>query len=131
MLYQLTDNVRPDKEFLEALRTRDFAEISSLYRLISNDTVRVLVPYELDVFEKLNAEQLQDEGIDSIREWVAGATPLSVSVQRSKGLNSTGLQPVFFRRNAEQDRPDWFVLREVDNYAKDVGLLDLESHWIC
>jgi CRISPR-associated helicase Cas3/CRISPR-associated endonuclease Cas3-HD len=131
-LYDLTKNTKPKKEFAEAIYERDFERVANHYRLIATDTVRVLVPFDQDVFDRLNAEDLSDQGIHSIREWVAAATPLSISIQRSQGLNATGLQPVWFRKTSNTDTADWYVLIDPEKYdCGRLGLLDLESSWIC
>lgn len=79
---QLYDISRPEErnqELQDAIRRRDFVDVARLYRVIEEDAVSVLVPYDKDLFEKLTKDA-RAEGLT--RTWIARARPYAVSLYR-------------------------------------------------
>ena len=64
----------PDEhDLLEAIRAGDFASVAEHYKLIENDAVNVLVPYDRKIFDKLRDEALSAERPrpEFLRGWIA------------------------------------------------------------
>jgi CRISPR-associated endonuclease/helicase Cas3 len=106
------DDERP---LLEAIRAGDFNEVAKLYRLIKQDTVNVLVPYDPAVFSRLRREILETQPLTSefIRGWCRRATHHAVSLFRpSDGAPIVPhLEPIQFSRRHRVEVPDaeWFI----------------------
>lgn len=137
-LYALSDvtQKKPAKELHEAIVGLNFAEVARLYRLIKEDTINILVPYDRVAFEELCAP-LEAEGLLT-RQWVRDAQPHAVGLRRPKpgdeGWNC--LQPLRWSARQDPDHftADWFVL--LGNlpgslYDSDLlGLKELTASWI-
>ncbi len=53
-----TSEVDDDRDLLDAIRAGDFQKVAELYRLITNDAINVLVPYDRGAFDFLREEIL-------------------------------------------------------------------------
>ena len=71
---------------MDAIRAGDFPEVARLYRLIGDDTIHVLVPYDREAFEQLRDEALGVRRWTSplVRDWCRRATPHAIGVFRPK-----------------------------------------------
>jgi CRISPR-associated endonuclease/helicase Cas3 len=127
-LYLLGKQAEIDPKLLEAIQTIDFTKAAQSYRLIDQDTVQVLVPYDLPVFRGLRAE-LARTGLT--RVWVQRARPHTVNLYRPKRDDPRRhfLEPVLLP--AGDEAADWYVLLDEDGYDRDLhGLLPAEDAWI-
>lgn len=103
-----------ERELLEAIRAGDFAEVARLYRLIREDAINVLVPYDEAAFEQLCAE-LAPRGKRPpgfAADWFRRAVPYAVSLFRPPAHAELWnlLEPVQFgRRPLENYEADWFT----------------------
>ncbi len=135
MLYRLTgidadEQKGPARELREAIEALDFAATAGLYRLIDQDAINVLVPYDLAAFTALR-EELRDAG-RLTTDWVRRARPHSVSLYRP-GRNApvwAFLDPAPLGRGASgrpEGSEDWFVYLEPSHYDRDLGLLQADE----
>lgn len=131
-LYQAGIHESPKRaELLLATDERDFPEVARLYRLIDQDTINVLVPYDRKAFGTL-VNQIEKER-KITREWVANARPLAVSVRRPQSGDeaAAALRPL--PPGIDDFEADWFVLQENsagELYDPEVlGLKELKATW--
>jgi len=118
-------------ELLAATRERDFPEVARLYRLIDQDTINVLVPYDPKVYRSL-VRRIEAAGALT-REWVAEARRLSVGLRRpgpgDDAWNS--LRPLPGAMPAHE--AEWFAPAEqAEGAVYDVnllGLTELRRNW--
>lgn len=117
-LYDLsgrTSTERDDeRELLDEIRAGNFAEVAKLYRLIKQDSINVLVPYDADIFNDLKRQIVDADRLKPalIRDWIRQATPHGVSLIRPDGDAPlwNHLEPVPFRRRSplENHEASWF-----------------------
>jgi CRISPR-associated helicase Cas3/CRISPR-associated endonuclease Cas3-HD len=131
-LYDLAKVAEPSLKIRDALGAREFEKMAEHYRLIDQDTISVLVPYDLDVFADLRAE-LRTTGLTG--GWIRRARPHTVSLFRPKRTDLLWgyLEPAA-RGRQEEDRQsqEWFVYLEASHYDRDLlGLVGpSEGVWI-
>jgi CRISPR-associated endonuclease/helicase Cas3 len=126
-----------ERELLEAIRAGDFAEVAKHYRLINQDAIQVLVPYDRTEFDRIRGEIAEVERLNPkfIRAWVHQATPHAVSMFRpqGEGILWNHLEPIqFSRRHAVEDsRCSWFAALPGIEYDMLIGLSQkTEDSWI-
>lgn len=127
-LYLLGKQAECDPKLLAAIQRIDFEAAAQAYRLIDQNTVQVLVPYDLSAFRELRAA-LYRAGLT--RHWVRRARPHTVNLYRPRPDNPTWnlLEPA--RLPGGEPAPDWYVLLDDDGYDRDLhGLLPAENLWI-
>lgn len=80
-LYDVNNPASQHQELKQAIQALDFVEIARLYRLIDQDAIQVLVPWQhrLDEFDELRAEAGR-EGISP--DWMRRAQSLTVGIYR-------------------------------------------------
>ncbi|MEO8358744.1 MAG: CRISPR-associated helicase Cas3' [Vicinamibacteria bacterium] len=109
-LYNLTRLTEQSPELRQAITSLDFPEIAKLYRLIDEDAIQVMVPWE-GAMDAFNA--LREEGLHGIRRgWIQKAQQLAVSVYRPRPDHPSWdvLIPVQFPRGGASD--EWFILQD-------------------
>ena len=120
-LYGLTGNTDLCKDLEDALQRRSFVDVAGHYRLINQDAINILVPYDLAVYQELR-EQLEKDG-RLTRKWVSRARPYTISLFRPKHddevRNFLEPAPLGFREWSD----DWFIYLKPEHYKTDVGLL--------
>lgn len=133
-LYELTGITTGDqgkaKTLAGAIDELDFAATAELYRLIDQDAVNVLVPYDAETFERLRAE-LREAGRPS-RGWIRRARSQSVNLYRPQPHDPIWayLDPAPAGRAAEKSE-DWFLLLAGDLYDRSLlGLTGAPDVWI-
>ncbi len=112
------------KQLLDHVKAGAFPKIAGEYRLIEQDTINILVPYEpcLEDYERL-CESAAKSGLT--RDWIRQARPLTVSWFRPKPDDPIwdGLLPIQqFRRARRDSQEDWFIYSVKDHYHKRLGL---------
>jgi hypothetical protein len=122
---------------LDAIRGGDFAEVAKRYKLIQNDSIRVLVPYDPAGFKQLRDEIENVERFppELIRDWIRRASPHAVNLFRPQGNEPIAayLEPVQFsrRRTVEAWEADWFVALADVKYDPLLGVsTEVENLWI-
>lgn len=131
--YDLSGKTRLPPVLAEALQARDFENVAAEYRLIDSDTVRVLVPYDIELYRELRRQADPFLPFDQAREWFARAAPLAVNIYRpARDADTSALIAVQVgSREQSQDEADWFILADETLYDSDrMGLLGLGGMWI-
>jgi CRISPR-associated helicase Cas3 len=107
-------------ELCEAVCAQDFVDVAQRYRVIQQDTINVLVPYEVTVFQQLTKEVMKT-GLRS--DWIAQARPFTVGVYRphrdSPMHDFLEAVPV---KGDSAPSDDWFVYLDKEGYDPLVGL---------
>lgn len=134
-LYDLTRAAEADKgrakRLDEALGCLSFQAAAEHYRLIDQDAVNVVVPYDREAFEDLREELRRAERPTA--RWIRRARPHTVNVYRrreGKDPLHAFLQPASSTRG-EDVREDWFLLLDESLYDREsLGLLAAPEVWI-
>jgi len=118
-LYDLSRPEQQRRALVEAVKGQDFAETAQLYRVISDDAVNVLVPYDRKQFSVL-AEEARSAGLSA--DWVRRARPHSVGIYRPRpdAAIRDSLEAVPLPDGTPS--ADWFVYLAEDHYDASVGL---------
>ncbi len=121
----------------EAIRAGDFKEVARLYKLIKQDSINVLVPYNPQAFEQLSREIRETDPLtpDFICAWRRRATPHAVSLFRPQNNSPLAphLEPVQFSRRhpVEWWQADWFIALPGIEYDALLGVAEkTEDVWI-
>jgi len=117
-LYDLNNPASQNKLLNEAITALDFPEVAKHYRLIDQNTIQVLVPWEdrRKEFDALRSEASR-EGISA--GWMRRAQGLAVSIYLTKDGSPAWAIPAKLRRGGTSD--EWFFL-EGDYYDNILGL---------
>jgi CRISPR-associated helicase Cas3/CRISPR-associated endonuclease Cas3-HD len=131
-LYQLgIHETKKASDLVRAVVERDFPEVSRLYRLIDQDTIELLVPYEREAFETLVAEIEQAGRLT--RGWIAKARRFAVNIRRPQVGDeaATAIRPL--PPGIDDFQADWFILQEMtpgELYDRQLlGLKELKASW--
>jgi len=127
MYYQrLYSFARPEEhkpELIEAIKRQDFVDVARNYRVIEQDTINVLVPYDRYVYSRLRSEVLNN-GLT--RDWIHRAIPYSVSLfRRQMDKLRQSLETIII--SGENDSTEWYIYRKEDDYDKETGLNPSEA----
>jgi CRISPR-associated endonuclease/helicase Cas3 len=100
-----------------------FPDIAKEYRLIKQDAINVLVPYQPlnEEFEKL-LDESNKIGLTS--EWIRRARPLTVGIYRPKPDSAIwdSLIPVKIAGRGDREQNDWFIYIKNEDYHPMLGL---------
>jgi CRISPR-associated helicase Cas3 len=128
-LYDLTRLAEIAPEFRKSFQHRSFVEVAKLYQLVPDQTINVLVPYDVEAFHRLR-EELNESG-RLTRRWTRRAQPHSVSLFRPRMDADVWsyLDPVPLGRGQTSD--DWFLYLKEDHYDRHLlGLTEAREAWI-
>lgn len=135
--YQRLFNIaRPEKHkqaLLDAIQMQHFPLVAQEYRLIDQNTINVLVPYDLDRFTDL-AEQARRFGLTA--RWMREAQPFTLSIFRPKNSDPVMGQMEQIKTNPSPKAPlseHWYLYCHPPGYDRDLlGLCAEESKpvWI-
>ncbi len=118
-----------ERELWRAIQEGDFEKVAHAYKLIEQDGINILVPYEQRAFDTLCQWIGSDEprDLESVRRWIAEARPYTVSPFRPKRESTLWnvIEPVQFSRHHEHtdEEADWFRLLATGQYDPLVGLI--------
>lgn len=118
-----------ERELRRAIQEGDFEKVAHAYRLIEQDAINVLVPYDPEAFDKLCRWMKSDEArdLESVRRWIAEARPYTVSPFRPKRESALWnvIEPVQFSRHHQctDDEADCFRLLATGRYDPLLGLV--------
>lgn len=123
-LYSLSRPQERKKALTEAIERQDFVDVAREYRLISQDSINVLVPYDADAYGAL-AEEVRSTRLT--RRWILKARPYAVSLFRPKPDAPIWgcLAGVPLGRTGMAD--DWFIYLQPKHYDRLLGLVPPES----
>lgn len=135
---QLYDLSKPEaaarsKELLDFVKAGSFPDVARSYRLIAQDAINVLVPYDeqLDEFASLR-DEADRKGLTGA--WIRRARPLTVSLYRPK-MDDTiwdALIPVKVAGRGDREQNEWFIYAIKEHYHPMLGLVPTGSlnNWI-
>jgi CRISPR-associated endonuclease/helicase Cas3 len=131
-LYTVADPGQLAKPLYDAIKTLNFPDVACHYRLIKNDAINVVVPYDLDRFEQLKLLAGQ-QGLTS--NWIKQARGSSISLYRPKSEDPIwdSLLPVqVFKQGKHSRQEDWFITANRDDYDDKLGYQKPDSlnFWI-
>ncbi len=118
-----------ERELWRAVREGDFEKVAHAYRLIEQDAINVLVPFNPEAFRELCRRMTPDEprDLESVRRWIAEARPYTVSPFRPKRESPLWnvIEPIQFSRHQERmaEGANWFRLLATGEYDGLVGLV--------
>lgn len=119
-LYALSEPEKSREQLRDALIRQDFPEVARLYRVIPNDAVNLLVPYDPSAFARLVS--LAGAGPVDTR-WRSEARPYIVSVYRPRPSDplQSFVNAVTLVGGVHSE--EWFVWTGSDGYDRDLGLV--------
>lgn len=120
-LYAVADPAQQAPALYQAIRELNFAETARHYRLIHNDSINILTPYDPERFAELKA-LAEHEGLT--RAWIKQARSLSISLFRPKPEDAVwdSLLPVqSFKNGRTQPGEDWFIVANPGDYDDILG----------
>lgn len=119
------------KALLQATSERDFPEVARLYRLIEQDAINVLVPYDPQTFRAL-IRQVKIDG-KLTRGWITEARPLAVGVRRPNPDDEAWASLRALPDGTPAHEADWFAPAEQAVHAvydrNLFGLKELRRNW--
>ncbi len=126
-LYLAADPGELRREIQRAIGERHFVDMAKHYRLIDQDTINVVVPYDAEAYERLKT-RLKDDGRLG-HEWIRDAGPFTVGIYRpplrSELWNLLDSVPLTREKTAD----DWFLY--LGDYDHDLGVASSKSDlWI-
>lgn len=123
-LYDLARPHERNAELLDAIERQDFSGVAQLCRVIPKDAINVLVPYNLEAFQKLG-DAARNGGLN--RGWISRARPYSISLFRPRydAPILSYLEPVRAGKKTASD--DWFIYLERRHYDPATGLVPPRS----
>ncbi len=132
-----------ESELIEAIKRGDFAEVARHYRLIQQNVINVLVPYERAEYEILIRDGSQDKMTPAqVRAWIRRARPHSVSVFRPENASADiwnqllpvplGLDPADESSHgiATEGHEWWHPANARESYDDFVGLRFADTQWV-
>ncbi|MGN6627264.1 MAG: hypothetical protein ACTHLN_11660, partial [Tepidisphaeraceae bacterium] len=119
--------LKDELDLHEALRAGRFSEVAQHYKLIDSDTMPVLVPYDLAIFNELKAQlDVGLQNADARRRWRERAQQHSVSVFRRPThpiLPHVAAVSLYRGQEPTIDEADWFIALPGVDYDPLLGLV--------
>jgi CRISPR-associated helicase Cas3/CRISPR-associated endonuclease Cas3-HD len=119
-LYTITPT--DEKDMAEAIKAQNYVTVNDLYRLIDNDTINLVVPYNNEA--KALIQSAAQDGIDAY--WIRAVQAYTVTVFRNRSDTLPHyFEPVrykFQRSGKPEHAPDWFVCQDRKYYDDLFGL---------
>jgi CRISPR-associated endonuclease/helicase Cas3 len=118
-LYDLSDPKSRSRDLFDAIRSLDFLKVAELYKIIDQNSISIVAPWDAEGFAKLAAEVRNGR---LTRSWIQRARGLTVNAFRPPpgAAEWTHLEPVPVGPN--KVAVDWFLLNNSANYDDFVGL---------
>ena len=119
-LYELTRPECSRKELNEAVERLDFEATARHYRLIEQNSINVLCPFDIRTYREL-ADQVRSEGLTNA--WKVGARAHSIGLfkPRPEAPVRKWLEPVPVGRGLYSD--EWFIYLNENHYDRLRGLI--------
>jgi len=117
-----------ERELEEALKGLHFETTARRYRLIEQDGLQVVVPWDPDAFERLRERSRREHRLT--RGWMREAQPHTVSLFRPRPGTEDArrilpwLEPAPLEMPADRRSDDWFFTLREDLYTDDFGLVE-------
>ena len=119
------------EELKDAIERLDFEKTADLYRLIDQDAINVVVPWDPAAFQALSHDLSQSSRLTA--HWIRRARPHTVNLYRPKTHDPLWayLNPASRSQKKEDPREDWFLLLGKDLYDRELlGLTAAPDAWI-
>jgi len=110
------------KELMDAIKLQNFVEVAQNYRVIDQDTINVLVPYDREAFAQLRYEALNN-GLS--RQWIQKARLYTVSLFRPRSLTDSlylSLETIKLKPDRPEESDEWYIYRKEEDYDQSTGL---------
>jgi hypothetical protein len=118
-----TANIETKDDLEVAVKNRHFPDTARLYRLIKEDVINILTPYDRAAYGEL-AQRAREEGLT--RAWIGEARPYTVGFFRPRrdSLLRDALEPIpiLGRGRPGEMSGDWFICPEEGVYDPVMGL---------
>lgn len=113
--YHFTRPEEQDEQLREAIQIGDFPTVDALYRLIKQDTISVLTPYDGAQY-RLLADDVRAGGLRA--EWIRRAQPYAVAIPRPRDMRDLPLEacPIDVRHARGEVSREWFIALEQSGY---------------
>lgn len=126
-LYKIAAPGQLAKDLYQAIEELSFPQVAQQFRLIKNDMINIVVPFDEQLFKELQtlAEQ---KGLTA--QWIKQARGLSISLYRPKSDDVVwdSLLPVQqFKQGRYSKQEDWFMVANKGDYDKTLGYKKPES----
>jgi CRISPR-associated helicase Cas3/CRISPR-associated endonuclease Cas3-HD len=111
-----------DDRLLNAIVRQDFAEVNRLYRVIPQDAINVLVPFDKEEYYRL-AQEVRENGLNY--EWIRKARPHCVSLFRPRSHEDRlylCLEPIRIKPDKPEESEEWYIYRKEEDYDVETGL---------
>ena len=113
--YHFTRPEEQDERLREAISIGDFPTIAAMYRLIPQETISVLTPYDHAQY-RLLADEVRAGGLCA--EWMRRAQPYAVAIPRPHDMREFPLEacPIDVRHARGEVSRQWFIAQEQGGY---------------
>lgn len=117
-----TEERNQERELMEAMKIRDFERTAAAYRLIPDDSVQVVVPWDRESYTALRRASEDQPWITA--DWMRTAQVHSVGLYRSQLDDYRGalIPAPLGAHQQEQRSEDWFILQDLTMYDEVFGL---------
>ncbi len=123
-----SNELEDEEKLHQAIIEGNFAEVAKLYKLIDNNTINVLVPYDCGLYEEL-IEQMQPGAprtLEGVRCWIQRARAITVGVYKPSvgSYIWNHLEPIYFSNCVDKNIaiPDWYKPLPGIKYEDRTGL---------
>ncbi|NOS88392.1 MAG: CRISPR-associated helicase Cas3' [Methylococcaceae bacterium] len=120
-LYTVAAPEQQAKNLYQAIKDLSFPNVAQHFRLIKNDMINIVVPYDTVLFETLTT-LADDKGLTA--DWIKQARGLSISLYRPQQDDVVwdGLLPVQpYKKGRLSKGEDWFIVAHPDDYDHTLG----------
>ncbi len=126
-LYTVAAPEQSAKDLYQSIKDLSFPQVAQQFRLIKNDMINIVVPFDKQLFENLK-KLADDKGLTT--QWIKQARGLSISLYRPKSDDVVwdSLLPVQqFKQGRYSKQEDWFMVHNDKDYDKTLGYKKPES----
>jgi CRISPR/Cas system-associated endonuclease/helicase Cas3 len=127
-LYTVAAPEQLAKDLYKSIKDLSFPQVAQQFRLIKNDMINIVVPYDEQIFKELQG-LAEEKGLTA--KWIKKARGLSISLFRPKSDDVVwdSLLPVQqFKQGRYSKQEDWFIVADNNDYDnKSLGYKKPES----
>ena len=126
-LYTVAAPEQLAKDLYQSIKDLSFPQVAQQFRLIKNDMINIVVPFDEQIFEELQSFA-EEKGLTA--KWIKKARGLSISLYRPKPEDVVwdSLLPVQqFKQGRYSKQEDWFMVNNDKDYDKTLGYKKPES----
>jgi CRISPR-associated helicase Cas3/CRISPR-associated endonuclease Cas3-HD len=120
-LYTVAAPEKSAKELYQSIKDLSFPQVARQFRLIKNDMINIVVPYDHQIFTELQT-LAEENGLTA--QWIKKARGLSIGLYRpqSDDVVWDSLLPVQqFKQGRYSKQEDWFMVNNTTDYNKTLG----------